>query len=107
MVESQCLFALTDRIYNQTGDHRTDRVESIFELRNDTEIRTSAADTPEQLNVFVGTRRDELSVRGNDVDRQDVIAGKSVFTVQPAVPSTERKSCGERTASHSPCTDQN
>ena len=100
MVEAQCLSALTDRVYHQTGDHRTDRVEPIFELRNHTEIRTSAADTPEQLNVFFGTRCDELSVRGNDVDRQEVIAGKSVFTVQPAVPSTKCKSCDAGVGRH-------
>lgn len=29
-------------------------MEPIFELHNDTEIRTSAADTPEQVNVFAG-----------------------------------------------------
>src|SRR5262249_14097522 len=92
MVQAQRLLSLTDGIEHHAGEHWSHRVQSILEGRDDAEIRTSAADTPEQIGAFLGAGRLQLSVRSDDVGRQQVVAGESVLPVEPAISSAKRQS---------------
>ena len=63
-----------------------------FELRDDAEVATAAAQPPQQVDVLELARVDKPAVRGDDVRRRQVVGGKSELPHRPADAATKRES---------------
>jgi len=70
-------------------DDRADRVQAVLERGDDAEIAAAAAQPPEEVVVLDGARRDEASVGGDHVGREEVVAGQAVLSHQPTDPAAE------------------
>ncbi len=69
-----------------------DRVQLEFEGSHDAEV-AATAHAPEQIGVFAGTGPEDLPVGRDEVHRQQVIDGQSVFDHEPAQTPTESQTC--------------
>ena len=78
-------------MHEHAREDRAERMELIFERRDDAEVAAAAAQAPEQIGVFVLARMDEAAVRGDDIGRDQVVAGEAVHAHQPADPATQRQ----------------
>ena len=73
------------------GDRVVERVEPELEGRDDPEVRTGAAQAPEELWVLVRRGAHEAAVRGDEVDGEQVVEGQPERAHQPAHAATERE----------------
>ena len=80
-------------IERQLGDERAraDGVQAELELGDDPEVAAAAAQSPEQLGMLVGADAQDLAGGGHERVRDDVVAGQSVLTGQPAHAAAERQ----------------
>src|SRR5205823_5660381 len=62
-----------------------------LELRDDPEVAATAANAPEEVGVLVLARLDELAVRGNQVDGEQLVDGQAVLAHHPADAAAERQ----------------
>src|SRR5271168_473701 len=69
---------------DHSGKHGADRMKLVLERGNDTEIAAAAAQAPEQIRMLIGARSQKLSVGGDDVSRQQVVAAETMLAHQPA-----------------------
>ena len=79
-------------VEDRPGEHdRPDRVQAVLERGDDAEVRSGAAHAPEQIGVVVLAGGDELAVRSNEVDGEQVVDRRAVLAHQPADPAAERQ----------------
>ena len=91
-VEAQHLGGVVERVEDRPGEHdRPDRVQAVLERRDDAEVPAAAAHAPEQIRVVVLAGGDELAVRSDEVDGEQVVDRRAVLAHQPADPAAERQ----------------
>jgi len=66
-------------------------MEAVFEGRDDAEVSPTAAHPPEEIRILGGTDRQELAIRSDDIDAEEVITGEPVFACQPAQAPAQRQ----------------
>ena len=66
-------------------------MEPVLEGRDDPEVAAAAAQAPEQVGVLALARGHEAAVGGDDVRRDQVVAGKAVLALEPADAAAERQ----------------
>src|SRR5277367_2120380 len=66
-------------------------MEFHFELRDDTKVSSAAAQSPEQIGVFFCVCVDNGSIRDHECKTLDVVARKSVQTIQPPSPASQHQ----------------
>lgn len=64
-------------------------MQAELEVRDDSEVAASAAQSPEQVGVLVGCGPHERAVSGDDLERLDVVTGQTVLAGEPAVAAAE------------------
>ncbi|EDY21437.1 hypothetical protein CfE428DRAFT_0682 [Chthoniobacter flavus Ellin428] len=70
---------------DQSGEHLgPDRMQGKFELSDDTEISTAAAQGPEQVRVGTGSGVQRATVRRDNPRRDEIVRGEAVFAAEPA-----------------------
>ena len=70
---------------------RADRMQPIFERRDNAEVASAAFERPEQIGVGRFADVQEAAVGGHDVRGQETIARHPVGAAQPALSSSERQ----------------
>ena len=91
-VEAQHVAGGGARVEHHPAEHqRPDRVELVLERRDDAEIAAAAPERPEQVRMLVGAGGDERAVGGDDVGREQVVAGEAVLAHQPAEAAAQRQ----------------
>ena len=91
-VEAQNFMGIVQMVEDRPGEHdRPDRVQAVLERGDDAEVRPGAAHAPEQIGVVVLAGGDELAVRSNEVDGEEVVDRRAVLAHQPADPAAERQ----------------
>src|SRR5205823_5267055 len=75
-------------------DHPAEWMEGELEGRDDTEVAAASSQSPEQVGVLVGRRRDPLAGGGDEVGADEVVAR------QPEQPAQNADSAPEREARH-------
>ena len=101
-VEAQHLFGAVAREEDRAGQqHRADRVQPVLERGRDAEVPAAAAQAPQQLGILVLAGVHELSVGGDDVGGEQVVAGQADLAHQPADAAAEREP-GDPRGGHEP-----
>ena len=77
-------------------DHGRHRVQPEVERGDDTEVAASAAEAPEQLRVLGSRRGDRAAVGGDDLGREQVVAGEAELALEPAAATAEREPADAR-----------
>ena len=91
-VEAQHLFGAVAGEEDRAGQqHRADRVQPELERGRDAEVPAAAAQAPQQLGILVLAGVHELSVGGDDVGGEQVVAGQADLAHQPADAAAERE----------------
>ena len=67
-------------------------MQAIFRGRHNAEVAAAAPQRPEEVGVFRGARRSELTVGRHDVRRNQVVDCEAVLAHQPAEAAAERQS---------------
>src|SRR5271165_6236267 len=67
------------------------RVQAVLNPRGDTEVRTGASQTPEEVRILLRTALKNLAARGHYLDPCHVVAGKAILADQPTITATERE----------------
>src|SRR5204863_8686861 len=67
-------------------------MESVLKARDDSKVSTAAAKSPKQIGVLLLARAQQLSVGGNDVRADKVVARQTAAAHQPSKSATERES---------------
>ena len=81
-----------DRMRHEAFGHcRTDGMQPELERGDDAEIGAGSAHTPEEVGVLVLAGADDLSVRGDEFDRQHVIGREPVLALKASHPAAERE----------------
>ena len=75
---------------------------AVLKRGDDTEVATAAAESPEQVLVLGRARTNHLSLCGDNVRRQEVVAGEPMTGHQPAESTAERESRDTRRRHHAP-----
>ena len=91
VVKSKYLAGLFERVDEQPAEYGPDRMKAVFERCDDAEIAAAAPQTPEEFAVFAGVCGDSLPLGGDQIDRQKIVAGKSVLAAEPAPAAAERQ----------------
>jgi hypothetical protein len=71
-------------------------VSAVLERGDDSEIAATTAQCPEQVAVVGLTRNDELAVGGDDVGREEAVAGHPVGAAEPSLTASERETTDAR-----------
>jgi hypothetical protein len=81
-----------DRMRREAFGHcRTDGMQPELERGDDAEVGAGSAHTPEEVGVLVLAGADDLSVRGDEFDRQHVIGREPVLALKASHPAAERE----------------
>ena len=89
-IEAQYLRGVVERVEDRPGEHdRPDRVQAVFERRDDAEVTAAAAHSPEQIGVLVLAGGDQLAIRRDEVDGEQVVDRRPVLAHQPADPASQ------------------
>src|SRR5215216_7296425 len=81
-----------DRVADRpVRDRAVERVQAELEGRNDAEVRARSAEAPEELGLLVFARGDQAAVRGDELDRAQVVDRKAVATLEPSHAAAERE----------------
>ena len=87
-IEAQYLRRGFERVEDRPGEHdRPDRMQAILERRDDAEVTAAAAHSPEQIGVLVLAGGDQLAIRGDEVDGEQVVDRRPVLAHRPADPA--------------------
>ena len=98
-IEAQYLRRVFERVEDRPGEHdRPDRMQAVLERRDDAEVTAAAAHSPEQIGVLVLAGGDELAVRRDEVDGEQVVDRRAVLAHQPADPAPEGQPRNARVA---------
>jgi len=92
-----------DRIANTQStskDNAGHRVKTHFKFRNDTEVSATTTKCPEEIAIFLGVCPQNGTVRSNDSEALDVIAGQTVRPAQPTRSSSQDKPAGAGMRNH-------
>src|SRR3712207_5238236 len=84
---------LRQRIREPARQHRTHRMKPVLERGDHAEVSTAAPDSPEEVFVLLGARRQPPTIRGYYVCEDKVVAGEAVLTVEPAEAAPEGEPC--------------
>src|SRR5687768_16018902 len=63
---------------------------------DDANVAAATFQCPEQIRMLVGARRDQFTVRGDDVVGEGVVAGESVLSHEPTDTAAERQTGDSR-----------
>ena len=66
-------------------------MEPVLERRHDAEAAAASAKRPEELGVLGLARGEHVPVRGDDLERDEVVRGEPVLAAQPADAARERE----------------
>ena len=103
--EPQKLSGGLERVDHQTSSHdRAHRMEPVLERGDYPEVRAGAPHAPEEIRVLVLARGEDTSVRGDDLDGEQVVGREAVSTHQVAEAATERVT-GDAGRGHRPAGD--
>jgi hypothetical protein len=72
-------------------DHRAVLVQAVLECRHDAEVSAAAAQRPEQVWVLILAGAHEVAIGGDDVRRDEVVAGEPAGTGEMPDPAAERE----------------
>ena len=98
-VEAQNFAGIVQMVEDRPGEHdRPDRVQAELERRDDAEVTAAAAHSPEQIGVLVLARGDQLAIRRDEVDGEQVVDRRAVLAHQPADPAPQGQSRNARVA---------
>ena len=87
-IEPQYLRRVFERVEDRPGEHdRPDRMQAVLERRDDAEVTATAAHSPEQIGVLVLAGGDQLAIRRDEVDGEQVVDRRPVLAHQPADPA--------------------
>ena len=77
------------RVGDSSGQHRRHWMQAVGERDDDAEVASASAHGPEQIFVLLSRRGAQLSVSGDDVHGEQVVAGQAVVPVEPAEAAAE------------------
>src|SRR5712691_3669414 len=93
------LEASIDRKRDHTHEDRPfERMQPELERRGNAEIRASAAQTPEQVRILLVGSADLLAVRGDEIDREQVVDCQAVLALESAHAAAQRQAGDTRVA---------
>src|SRR5919199_907335 len=93
MVEAKSLTGLRFWIQQTTPQDRTDGVKLVLERGDDAEVPAASSNRPEEVFVLLNAGRQQLSIRGDYIGREQIVAGKPVFTIKPSDATSEGEPC--------------
>ena len=73
-------------------------MKSVLKGSRDSEVTATAAQTPKEIGVVLGTGSEELAVSRYEVHGRQIVAGKAILASEAAETSTERQPRGFLTA---------
>ena len=86
-----------ERMNDQTGqDLWSDRMCLELKRSDDAKVATTTTNSPEEIGIFTFADLDQLSSRGHDVRRDEVVDRQAVLPAEPAEPATEGKAGDSR-----------
>ena len=86
---SHTVSACSDGVDDDAGVDHVHGVQPVFQRGHDAEVPAAAAQRPEEVLVLGFTGRQELSVGGDDVGREEVVAAEPVLAVKVADATAE------------------
>src|SRR6266536_1496940 len=98
---------------DETAEHLPERMQPVLEPGRNAEIAAPSTQHPEQVWIALGCHGEHVAPCRHQLDRQQVVHGEAVHTIQPAEPAAERESsdagggddpagCGKTTKSSLP-----
>src|SRR5207247_3728107 len=91
-VETEDLRRLFHRPENGSGKHgRTHRIQAELELGHDPEVASRSADPPEEVGVLGLACLDQLPVRRDELNTEQLVDREAVLPHQPPDAATERE----------------
>jgi hypothetical protein len=72
-------------------DHRADGMELKLEGSHDAKVAAAASKPPEEVFVLLGAGVKEMTVCGDNICRDEVVAAESVLTHEPSEPTAQSK----------------
>ena len=82
---------MVERVEDQSAQDLADRMQAVFERRDNTEIAAAAAQRPEQIRIVGRAGRAELAIGGDHLGGDQVVHGRAVLAHQPAQTAAEGK----------------
>src|SRR6266566_765094 len=95
-VPLQDVLCVLELVEDRTSVDVADRVQPELKGRYDPEVTATAADRPEEVLVLLLAREQELSVRRDNVGRDQVVARKPVVAGEIANPSAQGEAADAR-----------
>ena len=74
-------------------EHSRNRVQRELERRDHPEVAASTTQAPVETRVFACAGPHQLPFGGNDLRRDQIVAGQPMLAHQPADAATERETC--------------
>src|SRR5215203_5803471 len=74
------------------NDHRTDRVQSVLEGRDDAKIAAAASERPEQVAIVIDAGSNQPAVGEHDVCAEQIVDRHAERPPEPTKATTERES---------------
>src|SRR5438093_12213702 len=75
-----------------TAENRTDRMESERERRCNAEVPAAASDAPEQIGILLFARVCDASLRRDEIDPEEVVAGEALGPREETGPAPQGQS---------------
>src|SRR5215212_2545583 len=89
VVETKKVASLGRWIPQPASQHGTDGMKLVLERGDHAEVSTATPNPPEEILVLLVAGRYQPSIGGHHVGRDEVVAGKAVFAVEPAETASE------------------
>src|SRR2546427_9824925 len=75
-----------------TAENRTDRMQSELERRRNPKVPAAASDAPEQIWILLFVRVGDASLRRNEIDPEEVVAGEAQGPSEETGPAPQGQS---------------
>ena len=83
--EAQRLPCFGDGVEHETERHlRSNRMQPVLEPGHHAEVPAPAAHRPEEVGVFVGIYRSDLTIGRDQLHAEQIVATQPIFVAQPA-----------------------
>src|ERR1700730_18922247 len=87
----QHFFCFCGRVEACAAEHRADLVETEFERSDHSEVTATAAQAPEEVLVFGGTRCEQTPIGGDHIGSDHVVDSEPIFGVQITPAAAQRQ----------------
>ena len=79
-VEPEDLARTRGRVRDRAAEHGRQGVEPVLQRRDNAEVPAATAEPPQKVRPLLGARPHQAAIGGDDVRRQQVVAGKAEAT---------------------------